>query len=83
MNLSPRSLAAKLRSFARAVWSMRRGDTTLAAYEGRQRVCLTCPQLDRTRRGLFCKACGCPQYPLSDLRTKWRIRGISCPLQYW
>ena len=81
----------KLRSFLRAVWSfIVLGDAPLATYLERIETCMgepsivkPCDQLRATDTGLFCGACGCPQSPLSDVRTKARMLDIKCPLDKW
>lgn len=79
-----RSLMAALFSFALA------GDAPLGEYLDRRETCLgipgqlpKCERLQATDTGLFCGACGCPQWPVSDLRTKWRMPDVACPLGRW
>jgi hypothetical protein len=72
-----------IRSFLRALWAMRSGDAKLTVYQGRLRVCYACSEVRIRERGVYCGACGCPEWALSDLRTKARIRSISCPLEKW
>lgn len=77
-------LIRKARSFARAVWSfMRRGDVPLQTYGARETACYKCDQMACAINGIFCNACGCPRWALSDLRTKWRMADVRCPLNKW
>jgi hypothetical protein len=72
------------KSFLRAVWSfVRYGDVPLWQGAEREETCLACPELKLTQTGMFCKKCRCPHWPLSDLRTKWRMRDVGCPLDKW
>jgi len=74
----------KVRSFLRAIWSFwRLGDVPIEQYKQRQAACITCPYLETTRTGRFCRKCGCPRSALSDLRTKWRMTDIKCPIGRW
>lgn len=74
----------RITSFLRAVWSfVIHGDERLIVYEDRQRICLNCDQLSVWETGVFCKACNCPRWALSDLRTKWRMRDLKCPQGKW
>jgi hypothetical protein len=74
----------KARSFVRAMWSfIRWGDAPIGTHDDRMRACLSCPKMDFSRAGIFCASCGCPRWPLSDLRTKWRMRDARCPLNQW
>ena len=72
-----RSLYRALRSF------ILYGDASIRMYTTRKRECRKCDQLRETQTGLFCAACGCPEWPISDLRTKWRMVAAECPLKYW
>jgi len=77
-------LFVKTRSFVRAVLSfLRHGDIPLIEHDRRQEICLNCDRLAPTWTGVFCSACGCPPSPISDLRTKWRMRKLRCPLGKW
>lgn len=74
----------KARSFLRAVWSfIRWGDVPLITHDRRQLICLRCEHIRPTKTGVFCWKCGCPPWAISDLRTKWRMRDIKCPLGKW
>lgn len=74
----------QLWSFLRAVWSfLRWGDAPLALVLEREKVCMACPEMDVTETNEFCKACDCPRWAISDLRTKRRMRDIKCPLDKW
>lgn len=74
----------KARSFLRAVWSFARyGDAPLVVYVGRRDTCRECRYLDATPTGIYCGLCDCPRWTLSDLRTKWRMRDLKCPLDKW
>lgn len=71
-------------SFLRAVWSfVRWGDVSLVTHDRRQVICLRCDRLQVTKTGIFCRACGCAPWVISDLRTKWRMRDLKCPLEKW
>jgi hypothetical protein len=77
-------LLKKAVNFLRAVWSfVRRGDAPLALHDRRQTICLCCEHLRPTKAGVFCIQCRCPHWPVSDLRTKWRMRDVKCPLNKW
>jgi hypothetical protein len=78
-----RIAAVKARSLLRAISSLRHGDVTLKTYTLRKAECLECDQHIEKERGIFCLACRCPQWFFSDLRTKWRILKIKCPLDKW
>lgn len=81
---SIKSVAAKARSFLRAVWSLARyGEVTLKTYTLRKAECLDCDRHIETERGIYCGECGCPQWFVSDLRSKWRMRDLRCPLKKW
>ena len=74
----------KIVAFRRAFWSLARfGDAPLTTYQKRRKACLACPKMHAAATGLFCGACGCMKWPLSDLRTKWRLRDLKCPLDEW
>jgi hypothetical protein len=71
-------------SFFWAVWSfIKYGDAPIKEHDRRQRICLGCERLDVTATGVFCQECRCPHWPMSDLRTKWRMRDLRCPLNKW
>lgn len=77
-------LARRLKSLLQAVWSfLRHGDASLKTYSARREACRECPEMIATWSGLFCGACGCPKTPVSDLRTKWRMRDLKCPQGKW
>jgi hypothetical protein len=77
-------LLAKAKSFLRAAWSfIRYGDVPLWKYTEREEACWKCPELKPTATGVFCGKCGCPKWAVSDLRTKWRMRDVKCPLGKW
>lgn len=81
---SIRAAAAKVRSFLRAIYSLfRHGETTLSTYELRRAECMDCSARIPKPRGVYCGACGCPQWFMSDLRTKWRMLAVKCPLGKW
>lgn len=73
----------KVWSFAIALLSLRYGDVKLNVQRARMTVCESCPDIQRTTRGVFCAACECPETMLSDLRTKTRMRLAACPLEKW
>jgi len=77
-------LLKKAKSFILAILSfIRWGDAPLDLYDKRRAVCARCPHMRATPQGLFCRACECPRWPISDLRTKWRLRDLRCPLHKW
>jgi hypothetical protein len=74
----------KIKSFLAAVWSfVRWGDVPLWQATEREEACLACPALELTATGMFCKECRCPHWAISDMRTKWRMRDLKCPLNKW
>lgn len=74
----------KAQSLARALWSFARwGDVRLSEYNQRSVACATCPQFQVVQTGYFCSACGCPRWAGSDLRSKWRMADVRCPLGKW
>ena len=74
----------KVWSFLRAVWSFFRwGDVPLIEHDRRQAICCCCERIDVKPAGVFCLECECPRWPISDLRTKWRMLDIKCPLEKW
>lgn len=77
-------LFVKAKSLARALWSfIRWGDAALDLHDKRASACYLCDELRVVPRGVFCRACKCPRWALSDLRTKWRMRDARCPLNKW
>jgi len=56
---------------------------TLRTHQLRKAECFDCDRIVTKERGIYCGACGCPQNYLSDLRTKWRIQDVKCPLNKW
>jgi len=74
----------RLKSFLRAVRSfLQFGDAPLAEAIRREQACSDCPEQITTATGIFCRACDCPQWAISDLRTKWRLPDLACPLGKW
>jgi len=74
----------KVESFLRALWSFaRHGDALLVEHDRRQAICLGCEHLRLMSNGVFCNACECPPWAVSDLRTKWRMRDLKCPKDKW
>jgi hypothetical protein len=81
---SIKSAAAKVRSFFRAIWSLiRHGEVTVQTYALRRAECVECLLFVERKRGIYCGACGCPEWYLSDLRSKWRMPQVKCPLNKW
>lgn len=77
-------LLKKAKSLVLAIWSfLRWGDVTVSEYQKRQTVCHDCARFLVSQRGMFCDACGCLPSPVSDLRTKWRLPDLKCPLDKW
>jgi len=71
----------KVSEFLRAVWSLVRwGDASLDEHDRRQEICMGCEHLRVKPVGIFCGACGCPEWPVADMRTKWRLPDLECPL---
>lgn len=74
----------RAKSFLLAVWSfVRWGDVPLIEHDRRQKICLGCDRLEVTKTGVFCQECRCLHWAISDLRTKWRMRNLKCPLDKW
>jgi len=74
----------KVRSFARAIWSLiQHGDAPVIEHDRRQMICLPCEYMSLKVSGVFCGKCDCPEWPVSDLRTKWRLRNLKCPVGKW
>lgn len=74
----------QLRSLALAVWSfIRWGDVALVEHSRRAAICQRCPFMVVSKTGRFCSQCDCPPSSLSDLRTKWRMLDIRCPIDKW
>lgn len=74
----------RLLNFLHALWSLwREGDAPLETASERLAICAVCPRLAETPTGLFCLSCGCPESPISDLRTKTRIPSYQCPDGRW
>lgn len=84
----PRSLAAKAAEFARAVASGRADDATVALRLG-PGGCADCPHCvgstDRVESGdkSYCGICDCPQYILSQLKSKARFKYDTCKAGRW
>lgn len=86
-----RPMITRAKTFYRAVSSfLRHGDASLGEYLHRQATCTgsgqatrRCERMAATETGLFCDACGCPRWSVSDLRTKWRMPDAACPLGKW
>ena len=71
-------------SFVRTMWlAIRYGEAWLHVQRGRLIICQSCPEMASTSSGLYCKACQCPQWFMSDIRTKTRIRRLACPQGRW
>jgi hypothetical protein len=74
----------KVYTFYRAIYSLiRYGDVTLRTYTQRRAECFECERIIAKERNLYCGACECPQWFMSDLRTKWRMLDVKCPLEKW
>jgi len=74
----------KLYTFLRAIYSLfRHGEVTIRTHELRKAECFDCLAIITKERGIYCGACGCPQWFMSDLRTKWRMLAAKCPLDKW
>jgi len=79
----------KARSFARAIWSfIRYGDISIKEHDRRMLICNDCEHviyapITQSPTNQFCGACECPRSPLSDLRTKCRMRDAKCPIDKW
>jgi hypothetical protein len=74
----------KVKSLWLALWSLFWYGTTDAETRQQRAVeCFGCEaRIDKGRR-MYCGACGCPQWWLSQLRNKWRMRELKCPLNKW
>lgn len=74
----------KAKSLSRALWSLFWfGTVDARIYRERVIECFSCPALVEKKRRLYCGACGCPEWWLSDLRKKWRMLELRCPLGKW
>jgi hypothetical protein len=74
----------KVKSLTRALWSLLRHGTVQAiTYRIRAIECFGCDERVEKKKRLYCAACGCPEWWLSDLRRKWRMRELKCPLDKW
>ncbi|MCI0391668.1 MAG: hypothetical protein MOB07_23230 [Acidobacteria bacterium] len=74
----------KAKRLLRAVWSfVRWGDAPMIEHDRRMTICTDCDNLVYTPNGIFCGACDCPYSPVSDLRTKCRMRDVKCPVGKW
>lgn len=81
---SIKSAATKARSFWRAIYSLARyGDVTLRTHTLRKAECFACKHVVARGRGIYCGKCSCPEWFMSDLRTKWRMLDVKCPLNKW
>lgn len=71
-------------SLFRAIVSvLRYGDLPWRAYLERQEQCVGCSHYERSLFGIYCGACSCPRWYVSDLRTKWRMPDAACPKGLW
>jgi len=61
---------------ARTVLSGHADDDT---YQQRLAICQGCEHLQRDGDKLYCGACGCPQWSMSELPRKLRFAGLRCP----
>jgi hypothetical protein len=74
----------KAKSLIRALWSLFWFGTVEAkTYRRRALECFFCEARIEKKRRMYCGACGCPQWWLSDLRKKWRMLELKCPLDKW
>jgi hypothetical protein len=81
---SARTAAVKADSFRRAIWSLIwHGRVTVQTYTLRRAECMDCEKRVDAPKGTYCGACGCPQWFMSRLEMKWRIRDVGCPLGRW
>lgn len=77
-------LLKKANSLRAALWSLiRYGTVDAALYRRRALECFFCESRIEKKRRMYCGACNCPQWWLSDLRKKWRMRDLKCPLNKW
>lgn len=72
----PQPPIARAEAFARAVTGQRADDATV---HRRMAACGECDRLVRDGDALYCGACGCPNWRLSELRTKLRFVNLTCP----
>lgn len=74
----------KVKSLSLALWSLFwYGTVSAETHETRRAECFKCEAIISNERGIYCGACGCSQWWLSDLRKKWRMRELKCPLGKW
>jgi hypothetical protein len=52
-------------------------------YALRRAECIDCHLFVEEARGVYCGACGCPHWFLSDLRSRNRLLSVKCPLDKW
>jgi len=52
-------------------------------YNRRLGICLECPHLDHSPKGMYCGKCGCPKWAKSEMRTKARYLKAECPEGKW
>ena len=71
-----RGLASKGAELARTVASGRATDEVVA---DRMAICEACEFLRRERGGIYCGACGCPEWGPAELNQKLRFAGTKCP----
>ena len=74
----------KVKSLFFALWSLFwYGTVEAGIYKRRAVECFVCPALVEKQYRLYCGACGCPEWWLSDLRKKWRMLELKCPQDKW
>jgi hypothetical protein len=79
---------SKAASFFWAVRSfVKHGDAPIREFDRRLAICISCEFVKfdppKAPTGMFCKACDCPDWWLSDQRTKARMRDAACPMGKW
>lgn len=51
--------------------------------EARLAICRVCEKLKTDDNKMYCGACGCPKWKLSELSTKLTFARLNCPLRKW
>ena len=71
------SIAEKSKEFVETITSGQASDET---YNSRLSVCNDCIAVEKKGEKWYCKACGCPNWMMSELHTKLKFKGTLCPL---
>ena len=74
---SKRITVAKIRQFAMTVTSKK---VPLLVFESRNEKCNSCSHKSEYKDKWWCECCGCPQWHMSDCKTKNSFARHFCPL---